>query len=733
MTPPDPPRSGRDEPPHDPKVVRESRESRGSRGSRGTGGPASRAAQLRGEIARHDRLYHQEGAPEISDAEYDRLFRELAELEAAHPELVRPDSPTQRVGAPIPEGQGLLKVPHAVPMLSIDSLFTAEEVREFERRVLRFLGLGEARGRELAWVCEPKYDGVSIALVYERGRLARALTRGDGRVGEDVTHSARTIRNLPLELCGAAIPALLEVRGEVLIHRRAFERFNAARAAAGDPVLANPRNAAAGALRRSDPAEVARYPLEFRPWAVERAEGVRFDTYTALAEALQSWGLPDTGRRERALGIEACIAYHDALEARRDQEPFDMDGVVAKLDDLELRERLGRTSRSTRWQFAHKFTPREVTSTLLAIEVQVGTNGRLTPRAHLEPVEVGGVTVSHATLHNADRVAALDLAVGDRVFLERAGDVIPQITGVAEKAPRQAPAGWKSRIPPELVEASGAPRAGVTAGHGERFVPPKRCPACGAATQSSGKYWLCPAGLACRPQLVGRTIQLLGGDGFDVPELGEKKIQQLAEHGLLRTPADVFHLDAAKLVELERWGEKSVASLMSELERGRRLPLDRFVAALGIPDVGRATARLLARHHRSWSELAAARADELLHIDGIGPELAAALPAWTAAPANRALVARLLAGGVEVVPMEARGSGALAGKTFVLTGTLAGMTRAEAKQRIEAAGAKVASAVSSRTDYVVAGEESGSKLARATELGVRVLTEEQFLGLLAGA
>jgi DNA ligase (NAD+) len=682
-------------------------------------------------LRRHDRLYHVAGAPEISDAEYDRLYRELVELEGAHPELAESDSPTRRVGAALPEGQGLARARHDVPMLSIDSLFSADEVRDFAARIRRFLNLAD--DAPLAWVCEPKLDGVSAALVYEHGRLVRALTRGDGEVGEDVTANLRTVRAVPARLDDSkrGAPALLEVRGEVLMERGAFARFNVERRARGEPELANPRNATAGAVRRTDPAEVARYPLTFHPWAVARVEGVPFARYRDLAGALGEWGFAELGLREACDGIDACLDYHARLEARRFEIPFEMDGVVAKLDDLALRERLGTTSRAVRWQYAHKFAALEATSTLRAIEVQVGRNGRLTPRAHVDPVEVGGVTVTHATLHNADHVAGLALAVGDQVFLRRAGDVIPQITGVAKAATGRAPADWDEHVPAELRASDGALRAGVTAGWRARFEPPRRCPECGTASVASGKYWLCPNGIACPPQLVGRTEQLVAQGAFDLDQLGEKRILQLVEAGHLRSPADVFHLEPASLVELERWGEKSVAKLVEQIELRKAVPLERFLVALCIPDVGAATAKLLAQHLGTLGAVRAATADELLSIDGVGPELAGALPAWFADADNRALLERFAAGGVRVLDAVRPTGGALSGKTFVLTGTLASMGRAEAKHAIEERGGRVASSVSAKTDFVVAGAEAGSKLKKAAELGIRVLSESDFAALLA--
>ena len=542
-------------------------------------------------------------------------------------------------------------------MLSIDSLFGDEEVTEFEERILRFLGLES--GAELWWSVEPKFDGVSASLIYEDGVLTRAVTRGDGSMGEDVSANLRTVRNLPLHLDESTrpAPALLEVRGEVLIRRDRFDAFNVKREAAGETILANPRNATAGAIRRNDPAEVTRYPLEFhlydatrvelergvdaRATLVERADGAR---YTDLAQACVAWGLPDSGYSRRVQGLAAAIAYHDEIEAQRWEIPFDMDGVVAKLDDLALRERLGAKSRSMRWQYAHKFAPVEAVTTLRAIEIMVGVGGRLTPRAHLDPVEVGGVTVRHTTLHNSDHVAALGLAIGDRVSLHRAGDVIPQVTGVSLAAVGDEPEDWAAGVPASLLvgaepepeeDAEGASesaggsddeepgaeaseaqaksaadpdaaaevRAGVTWRYRSRFEMPAVCPSCGTKVVASGKYYHCPNGLSCRPQLVGRVKHLAGRGGFEIDRIGPKLIDQIVEAGLMHTPADLFHLDGERLVELDRWGQKSVDNLFAQIEERRRVPFDRFLVALGIPEVGPATAKLLAQRFVTYEAL----------------------------------------------------------------------------------------------------------------------------------
>jgi len=692
-----------------------------------------RLEELRALVRHHDRLYYVQAEPEVSDAEYDALYRSLVELEREHPDLVDPDSPTQRVGAPLPEGEGFAKVRHAIPMLSIDSLFASEEVEEFVEGVVRFLKLES--GKELEWSLEPKFDGVSASLVYRDGILVQGITRGDGRVGEDVTTNLRTVRNLPLRLDDGErpAPALLEVRGEVLIRRDAFERFNRGLVEAGQTPLANPRNAAAGALRRKDPSIVARYPLEFFAWAAPRVEGAAFGTHGELMAAVGEWGLPDSGYGEHVRGLDACLEYHDRLEARRFEIPFEIDGIVAKLDDLELRRRLGSTSRAVRWQFAHKFAAIEAVSTLRAIEVQVGPNGRLTPRAHVDPVEVGGVTVRHTTLHNADHVAKLGLRVGDRVYLKRAGDVIPQVTGIAKPAGGRTPKGWRETVPEELVDEDGEVVPGVQWRYGEAFAMPERCPACGTTAVADGKYWLCPKGLDCRPQLVRRVALLAGRTAFDIDRIGEKLIDQLVEEGLIATPADLFQLDPDRLVELERWGEKSVSNLLTQIEEKRHVPFARYLVALGIPDVGPATARLLAAHFDSLEDLGNASEEELVHLGGIGPELASNVVRWFASPRSRELIDGLRRGGVRISYPEAGGDGGrLAGKAFVLTGTLPSLSRAEAKGLIEFHGGRVVSAVSGKTDYLLAGDKPGSKRKKAEELGIPILEEDDLRRMVAG-
>ncbi len=734
------PPEGCDAPPMSPKKTEDPRGSEQAR----------RAEALRAEIRRHDLVYYNEGRAEISDAEYDALFRELKALEEEHPELAEVDSPTRRVGAPLPEGGSFEKVRHVVPMLSIESLRSEDEARDFAAKVHRFLGLEE--DEELVWHVEPKFDGVSAALVYVDGVLSQGLTRGDGAVGEDITANLSTVRDVPLRLDVEPAPPLVEIRGEVLIARERFERFNAWREANGYSVLANARNATAGALRRNDPAEVQRYPLEFHAYAVVRAEGVELsDSHAERLRMLAGWGFSETVEDRTVAGIEGCLAYQAEMESRRDAIPFEMDGVVAKLDDVPLRDRLGANSRATKWQYAHKFAPVEATTVLRAIEIQVGVNGRLTPRAHVDPVEVLGVTVRHATLHNEDYVLALGAAPGDRVFVKRAGDVIPQITGVAKKAEGDPPASWDGDVPDSLLRSAGPEdgadaadtdgppplRAGVVARFGEAFAMPATCPACGTDVVREGKYVRCPNVYGCGPQVVGRTVHMAGRSGFEIDSIGEKMIVQLFEAGHLESPADLFALRSipdVELVEIERWGQKTVDNLKAELDEKRRATLSKFLRSLSIPEVGGSTARLLAKNFASLEDVKDATVERLVEIDGIGEEVAGRIRSWFDGERNLELIEALLESGVEIVVEEdaAGGGTAFDGAAVVFTGTLERMSRFEAKAAVEAQGGRVASSVSKKTTFLVVGGKPGSKAKKAEEIGVTVLLEEAFLARLAG-
>ncbi len=669
---------------------------------------AERVAFLIREIERHNRLYYLEDRPEVSDAEYDRLLRELGVLEAAHPELLRDDSPTQRVGAA--PADGFRPTEHLAPMLSLDNAMDEAELRAFDARVKRLL---DAPG-EIRYVAEPKLDGASVELVYEAGALRVGSTRGDGRTGEDVTDNLRQCPSVPLRLAAGARPppALLSVRGEIALPLAAFERLNRVREARGEEAFANPRNAAAGALRMLHEVDRERLrALEFRAYAIAVGLPESIATQWEVLAALREMGFRVSPECELCDGIDAVVDYHARLLARRDQLPIEADGSVVKLDRLAQQRDLGELSRSPRWAVAMKFPPQQGTSVVLAIEVQVGRTGALTPVAKLEPVRVGGVTVSNASLHNQDEVERKDVRVGDRVRVQRAGDVIPQIVEVVLERRPQGTRPYKL---------------------------PARCPVCGSpSVRLEGEaVTRCP-NVDCPAQLKNNLQHLAGRSALDIEGLGEKRIDQLVERGLVKRLSDLFRLDAATLAGLERMGEKSAANLIARLERARETTLPRFLLALGIRHVGESVAQLLARHFGDLDALLRASQEELCAVDGVGPVIAESVARFLADPRNAAEIAALRELGVRW-PAQAPRAGAaepegpLAGKSFVLTGTLPGLTRGEARARIQAAGGKVTGSVSKKTDYVVAGSEAGSKLAAAQELGVAVIDEAGLRALLAG-
>jgi DNA ligase (NAD+) len=657
-----------------------------------------RVEQLREEIRHHDYLYYVLDRPEISDAQYDRLYGELKELEEKFPELVTPDSPTQRVaGRPRP---GFTEVEHLAPMLSLDSSDDEEEVRRFDARVRAALGDGA-----VAYVVEPKLDGLSVELVYEDGMLARAATRGDGRVGEDVTANVRTIRSVPLRLRTKKrrTPRLLAVRSEAIMLIEAFERLNARLTQENQPVFANPRNAAAGSLRQLDPSVTAERPLVLFAYEVMAIEGAEFRTQWDVLQALRDWGFKVSRHARRAATIDDAISLHHELERRRDDLEYEIDGVVIKVDDLEARAALGATAHHPRWAFAYKFEPRREVSEILDIVVQVGRTGKLTPVAILRPVDVGGVTVSRASLHNREEVERKDVRVGDRVRIQRAGDVIPQ---VVERVPEPG----KRRGPP--------------------FKMPKRCPACGARVVSRGPLDFCTNGLACPAQLKGRIQHFVSRDALDIRGLGERTIEQLLDTGLVKSVVDLFRLKEQDLLELEGFAEVSARNLVEAIRDAKRVPLDRFLYALGVPEVGVQTARDLARHFGTLDAVMSAGRDELESVPGIGPKVAEAVHEFLKSPATRRVVSELKRQGLDIAgPGRARGE-RFAGLTFVFTGALDSMSRGEAEELVRSLGGRTSSSVSSKTDYVVAGKDPGSKYDRAVELGVEILSEQEFLKML---
>lgn len=663
------------------------------------------------ELARHDRLYHQQDAPEISDADYDALRRRNSEVEARFPELIRPDSPSLRVGSA--PAEAFAKVRHAVPMLSLDNAMRDEEVTEFVARIRRFLGL--AAEVPIEFVAEPKIDGLSCALRYENGQLVRGATRGDGTTGEDVTANVRTIADIPNELRTQNPPPILEVRGEVYMEHGAFEALNARRAEAGEPIFANPRNAAAGSLRQLDSRITASRPLRFFAYAWGEAEPTIAGSYHAFLDQLRGYGFVVNPLVRLCPDVEGLLAYHRELGLERAGLSYDIDGVVDKVDRIDLQQRLGFVGRMPRWAVAHKFDPETAITTVQDIGIQVGRTGALTPVAHLEAITVGGVVVRRATLHNQDFIEAKDIRVGDHVVIQRAGDVIPQVVEVLKD---RRPAG------------------------SEPFVFPDTCPICGsAAVRPEGEaIRRCTGGLVCPAQLEGRLERLVARDAFDIEGLGRKQVPQLMAAGLVHQPADIFRLKEheAALIELDGWGKRKVANLLAAIEARRRIPLDRFIIGLGIRFVGEVNARLLARHYASFDAWRAAMLrlaegddatrEDLDATDGVGSALTGALAEFFGEPHNVQVVEALAEQlEVEPAPQGPSGSAPLVGKTIVFTGSMAGMTRAEAKARAEALGAKVAGSVSKSTDYVVAGEEAGSKLTKAAALGVQVLSEEEWL------
>lgn len=673
-------------------------------------GLAARARELRTVLERASFDYYVAAAPTLPDAEYDRLFRELQSIEAEHPELAASDSPTQRVGS-APRSD-LPKVRHAVPMLSIRTETDAGEngAREFDSRMRRELKLADD-DPPVEYSTELKFDGLAVNLRYEQGVLTQASTRGDGEVGEDVTPNVRTIRSIPLRLSGTSL-TVLEVRGEAFMRRDEFELLNERQRAVDGKIFVNPRNAAAGFLRQLDPRMTASRRLSFFAYGIGEAVGSELPaTHSALLDWLADLGLPVAAARGIAQGADELIAFHQRIARERDALPFDIDGVVYKINHLALQRALGFVSREPRWAVAHKYPPQEELTRLLDIEVQVGRTGKLTPVAKLEPVFVGGVTVSNATLHNEDFIRSLGVMIGDTVTIRRAGDVIPQIVSVlTERRPSDA----------------------------REFTMPTQCPACGSgvARDEDEKDLRCTGGLFCPAQRKQALLHFAGRRALDIEGLGQKLVDQLVDADLVRTPADLFKLGVVQLAELERMAEKSAANLHAALERSRSTTLERFVYSLGIRHVGEATARDLARHFGRMDALMAARAEQLLEVNDVGPVVATSIERFFAEAHNRQVIDELRASGVHWQesgpwrePADA-GNQALNGKTFVLTGALPTLSRDEAREMIEAAGAKVAGSVSKKTDFVVAGDEAGSKLNKARELGIEILDEGALRELL---
>ena len=671
---------------------------------------AERAAALREEIERHNHAYYVLDAPTIPDAEYDKLFRELQELEAQFPELLTPDSPTRRIGAPP------LKVfpprVHGVPMLSLNNAFTAGEVEAFDQRVRD----GLETIAEVDYAVEPKFDGLAISLTYENGVFVSGATRGDGTTGEEVTPNLRTLRCLPLRLTGAGWPALVEIRGEVLLYRRAFAELNARQRERGEKEFVNPRNAAAGSLRQLDSRITAGRPLSFFAYGVGAGgDLLAVTTHAELMGLLATWGFPVAAERRVVQGAQGLLDYFAEIGGKRSQLPYDIDGVVYKVNRLAAQAQLGFVSRAPRFAIAHKFPAEEALTEVLGIDVQVGRTGAITPVARLKPVFVGGVTVTNATLHNEDEVRRKDVRVGDTVIVRRAGDVIPEVVAIVpEKRPMRDLFGGEPLHPP--------------------FELPKICPECGSTVTRGADEAIarCTGGLYCPAQRKQALLHFAARRALDIEGLGDKLVEQLVDAGLVHSPADLYGLTVDTLAGLERMGEKSAQNLVDAIGKSRQTTLARFIFALGIRNVGEATARDLAGHFGQLEALLAADGEALQQVSDVGPVVAASIAAFLSESHNREIIDRLRAAGVTWLEGGATevGPRVLAGKTLVLTGTLPTLKRDEAKAMIEAAGGKVAGSVSKKTDFVVAGEEAGSKLEKALELAVPVIDEAGLLKLL---
>ena len=673
--------------------------------------PTERVARLRKEVERHQHAYYVLDNPTIPDVDFDALFRALEAVEAAHPELFDPASPTQRVGGVAQSKFAPAK--HLRPMLSLSNAFEDEEVSDFDRRTREGLEGDDT----VEYAVEPKFDGLAMSLTYEDGLLVRGATRGDGETGEDVTANVRTIRNVPLSIrdacqeLGIPVPRLMEVRGETLMARKDFEKVNEELRASGAQTLANPRNAAAGSMRQLDSRITAKRRLSFFTYALGVVDGFdRGDSHDASMKILSKLGFQVTDLAEVVVGQAGLLDYYNRIGRARDSLPFDIDGVVYKVNRYDQQEKLGWISRSPRWAVAHKYPAQEAMTPLLDIEIQIGRTGSATPVARLEPVSVGGVMVANATLHNLDEIRRKDVRIGDMVIVRRAGDVIPEVVGpVLEKRPA----------------------------HAREFVMPDCCPACSSAiVRPEGEAVArCSGGFACMEQRKGGLSHFVHRRAMDIDGLGDVHLENAAETGLIQTPADLYRLSVEQWCSLPRMGAKLATRIVEQVEASKTRPLARFLFALGIRQVGETTAKDLARHFGSLDALMSASADDLEKVDGVGEVVAASIVSHFANPTNRAIVDDMLALGVAPEhsgPVAGGGAVDFTGKTFVLTGTLPSMGRDEAQALIEAVGGKVSSSVSKKTSYVVAGAEAGSKLAKAQELGVTVLDEEGLIALLKG-
>ncbi len=656
-----------------------------------------RIQELRTEIERHNRLYYIDAKPEITDREYDRLLDELESLENQFPEFQSPTSPTQRVGgAPLDHFDS---VRHAVPMMSLSNTYSKEELVEFDRRIRKLIP-----EEEFSYILEPKIDGVAISLRYENGALVQAVTRGDGTTGDDVSANVRTINSIPLRLSDMMPPAVLEVRGEIYMDTKGFARLNEKRQEAGLEPFANPRNACAGSLKLLDPKEVAKRPLNAVFYAVGELDGVAFETHAQMLETLQHYGLRIAPSYWQDNTIQDILDQLDVLEGMRHDFPFEMDGGVIKVNERRLYEPLGFTAKSPRWAVAYKYEPEQAETTLHAISIQVGRTGVLTPVAELEPVQLAGTTVKRATLHNEDEIRRKDIKIGDRVIVEKAGEIIPAVVKVVTEK-----------------------RTGAE----EAFTMPEACPVCGGAVEKpEGEVALRCINLQCPAQVKNWLTHFASRSAMDINGLGESLVEQLVDSGLVKNPAELYTLQKQEVLGLERMGDKSAENLIKGIEDSKHRPFERVLLGLGIRHIGKGAAIILANAFKNIDALMAATPDQLEAIRDIGPIVARSVADYFNDPDTLAVISQLREAGVNFEQEEAGGNDEFEGLTFVLTGSMESMTRDEAGEKIRARGGKVSSSVSKNTSYLVAGESAGSKLAKAEQLGVTVLTEEQFIGLL---
>jgi DNA ligase (NAD+) len=653
-----------------------------------------RVERLREEIEYHNYRYYVLDQPEISDAEYDRLMKELEKLEEKYPELRSPNSPTQRVGAPPLEAFEIVR--HTIPMLSLANAFDESEARDFDKRVKKFLGTSA----DIEYVAEPKFDGLAVELVYERGQFVVGSTRGDGVNGENITQNLRTMKTIPLQLIRKEIPVpdRLEVRGEVIIQLDKFKELNRKREEMGEPPFANPRNAAAGSVRQLDSKITAGRPLEIYCYALGEVIGQTFKSQWDLLQTLPKWGLRTNPHTRKCRNIDEVLSYYHEMNEKRETLPYEIDGTVIKVNHFDLQARLGEIARSPRWALAFKFQPKQETTKIKDIRPQVGRTGALTPVALMEPVRVGGVEVSRATLHNQDEIDRLDVRIGDTVVIQRAGDVIP-----------------------EVVEVITSKRTGTE----KKFKMPSKCPVCGAEVIKEEAIHRC-IGLDCPAQLKGRIRHFASKRAMDIEGLGVKLIDQLVDKGLVKDVADIYYIKKQQLIELERMAEKSAQNIIDAIEKSKTKPLSKFLYALGIRNVGETTAEDLARHFHRLDDFFRLSEEDLMEVQGIGPEVAASVHQFFGDRKNRESIELLKKAGVKVIEPKTKEKGKLVGKTFVFTGTLKDLGRDEARNLVESLGGVTASSVSKKVDYVVVGEDPGSKFDKAKELQIKILTEEDF-------